>query len=428
MIEGERSRDGHVVILHRWPERVAHYASYLDHVTGRVTYVATPASWRSVPRQAAGVVTVDDLADPAQVDRALGEPIARFGAPTGVVALHGADQLTAALLRERHGCPGRRRAGLRPFLENDVMVEAARATGVTVPRTQVAHGPAQIHDLARTAGWPLVVRTLLRRAGAPDRLLRGPAEVAALAWGPGERLVVQERTRHPVYHADGYFDGEHIEPWRLARHLDAGGAVGEVDVDDPAVLAAAGAFLHALVPGLSAEPWVFHCELCIDTRGPAPACTFLSVACQPGGGEIPLVWREVYGVDLMEVELSLQLGERAVAPALVEPTPIGGSLRVPLTGPRPARIAGATPMCGRAAGPYAEVVPAVGSIVAPVAGGDEGAGGRFRFSGRTTEEVTGKILATARDYVVRGEPLDDVMAAAPRIERIGRVEAVSVVD
>lgn len=410
--------DAHVVVLHRWRDSYALYENYLDHDRYRITYVVTPTSAPSVPVGAATIVTLRDITDLTAVREGLSEPVRRLGVPSVIVALQEGDLFVAAQLREEYGCPGRRWSQLQRFLDKGAMLDAALATGIAVPTYSTVRTAAEIVDFADEVGWPVVIKPLQGRASAGVRRLDGPADLAGIDDTLVAPILVQRHVEHPVYHADGYFDGRAIGPWRLARYVNVPGStthgplafnngepVGEVEVQDTRLRAAVEEFLGILVPGMSPDPWVFHCELFVDEQAHKPATTFLEVGCRPGGGEIPFVWRDVYGIDLMELEFALQCGSVPTAPTGRDDHAVGGSLLVPLLGPRPAQVTEAMSMLGRATGPYAECLPAVGAVIAAITGTYEYVGGRFRFSGSSTEDVTRRIISTARDYVVRSRPV-----------------------
>jgi len=416
----------HVVVLHRWRDTYAHYERYLDHDRVRVSYVVMAHNRSSVPAAAAACAVVGDLTDLGAVRAALTDPVRRHGRPAAVVALQEGDLAVACALRAEYGTPGRRWADLEHFLDKRAMLEAAAATGVAVPPYRTATGYPDIAGFARDHGWPVVIKPLEGRASIGVRQLDGPADLPGSAPPFAAPVLVQRHVPHRVFHADGYFDGRDIGPWRLARYVNVPGAavhgplafndgqpVGETEVTDPRLRAAARRFLDILVPGLSGQPWVFHCELFIDEAADPPACTFLEVGCRPGGGEIPFVWRDVYGIDLMALECALQCGFVPDAPKSAA-AEVGGSLLVPMVGPRPARITAAPSMVGRPDGPYDECLPAVGAVVPALTGTYEHVAGRFRFRGPSTEDVTRQILATARDYVLRSTPLaaEPAMAGA----------------
>lgn len=406
--------EGHLLVIHRWIRGPADYASYVDHAKAAVSYVVNPRSQASVPAGAAAIVVVSDTTDLTQVRAAIGDPVSRFGPPDAVVAMQEGDLAVAAALRAEFGCPGRRPADLHHFLDKLAMLEAARAVGAEVPRYRVVRSAAELSLFAEQAGWPVVVKPLRGQASIGVRLVTGERDALAFDWtGP---VLAQERVDLPVYHADGYFADGRIEPWRLARYVNVQGGqvhgplafnggepVGEAVVDDPAQLTAARDYLNFLIPRLSGLPWVFHLEFFLGREQCRWRPVFLEVGCRPGGGEIPYSWREVYDVDLLRLEFGLQRGDEPARPSLRHRDRIAGSLLVPLPAAPPAIVTGSTSMLGTADGPYTELIPEPGTAISAGAG-YEAVGGRFRFAGASTAEVTGKILATGRAYRVTAEP------------------------
>jgi biotin carboxylase len=409
--------DGHVVVLNRWRDSFAEYARYLDHDVARVTYVTTGVGRAAVPANAREVVVVEDLFDHAEVRAALEPAVRAHGRPEAVVALQEGDFAVAAALRAEFGARGRKPADLHHFLDKHAMLLAAQATGVPVPRFELVTDRAGLTRFADQVGWPVVVKSLQGRASTGVRRLDSADAVDRLdlRCDPEHPLLAQEYLPHPIHHLDGvHLGGGELGPWRLNRYLNVPGAatlgplafalgepVGSVELDDPALLAAAGEFLRRLLPGMSADPWVFHLEVFLTPQG---EFVFLEVGCRPGGGEIPFVWRDVHGIDLMECEFALQCGETPDLLPFDTDEPVGGCLHVPLDRPAPCRVVSANGMVGDD-GPYSEWIPAVGSVIPRAAGSYEFVGGRFRHRGATTAEVAAKVLATAAAYRVVTEPV-----------------------
>jgi hypothetical protein len=327
---------GHLLIIHRWIDGPADYASYVDHRRTAVSYVVNPRSEASVPAAAAAVVMVGDTADLGQVRAAIAGPVGRLGRPQAVIALSEGDLAVAAVLRAEYGCPGRRAADLHRFLDKLAMLDAARAAGADVPPYRLVRSAVQLSRFAETAGWPLVVKPLNGREPAGARLVTSEADALDVDW-PGPMLA-QRHVALPVYHADGYYDGQDVAPWQLARYahvpghsahgpvaFSSGEPAGEVVVDDPAQLAAAGEYLRTLIPRLSARPWTFHLEFFLGQRDGRWHPVFLEAGCRPGGRETPFSWREVYDVDLLRLEFALQRGFTPAPPRMSNARRLAGS-------------------------------------------------------------------------------------------------------
>jgi hypothetical protein len=148
---------------------------------------------------------------------------------------------------------------------------------------------------------------------------------------------------------------------------------------------------------LSDQPWVFHIEVFVGTRPDGSLrLTFLEAGARVGGAEIPFVWREVHGIDLMAAAADIQLGR---TPALSTPRDwrIGGWLLVPTPIPAPCRVVSVDLSVPPPQRPYAQVVPSVGTVI-PKVGGYEHVGARFRFHGTCTADVEKAISKTGSRF------------------------------
>ncbi len=225
-------------------------------------------------------------------------------------------------------------------------------------------------------------------------------------------MMVQAYDGRQIYHVDGYFDGTGLGPYRASRYVNtclgfrSGDVLGSVEEDEPRIVAAIGAFTARAMAALSHGPSMFHLEVFVDRD--TGDCAFLEVGARVGGAEIPFVWREIHGYDLMEAGFRLALGEAAQPwpePFRAAGGEVGGWLLIPAPATRPCRIVEATSMLGRTPGPYAEELLHPGDVIPAADAYYEHVGGRFRFRGATSAEVEAAIAATARDYRVGAGPL-----------------------
>ncbi|MBB1252648.1 ATP-grasp domain-containing protein [Streptomyces alkaliterrae] len=406
----------HVLVIHRWRDHYARYADYLDHRHHQVTYVTTALGLESVPVSAAGTVTVSATDDIGEVRQAVDTLTVRFGRPQRVIALNEGDLEVAAQLRAELGCPGQGTTELARFRDKLTMVQTVALAGLPTPAFADAPDAAAVKEFAQTHGWPVVVKP--RRGTASRGVLRldSPEDLAALESAEPEDRIVQTFCADAVYHVDGLWTGRELGPWRASRYLNTCAEfstgttpLGSVEEDDPELLRHIGGFTTAVAGALGGRrPWVFHLEVFVgaDEDG-GTRLTFLEAGWRVGGAEIPFVWREVHGLDLMSAAVAIQLGE---TPELAEPAAtrrIGGWLLVPAPLPSPCRVVGVRTPATPPPSLYARVVPQTGYVL-PRIGGYEHVGARFRFRGGTTAEVADSILATAAEV-----SLDCVPAPPP---------------
>ncbi|MFF2809826.1 ATP-grasp domain-containing protein [Streptomyces sp. NPDC058000] len=400
----------HVLVIHRWTDHYADYAAYLDHATHRVSYVTTERAARHLPvEQAAGVRLVDSTEDVKAVREAIDALVERSGPVTRIVALQETDLDLAADLRDALDLPGQRGADLEPLRDKFLMARRLAAAGIPVPPTADAPDHAAVTAFAARHGWPVLVKPRRGTASAGITRLDSPAELAAYAFPRDGAMLVQTWLPDQVLHVDGVFTGGRLGPWRAARYLTTclefttGTALASVEIDDPQLLAALAEITTAATRTLFTGPAVFHLELFLGDRG---ELTVLEIGSRPGGAEVPFVWREVHGIDLMAVACAHQTGTEA--PAVPTDTPndppaeVAGWLLVPPSVPMPCRVR--TPPAPHQDGPYAQVVPETGALL--TGGGYEHAGARFRFRGDSSASVTAAVHRTMRDTVLDCTPVD----------------------
>ncbi|WEH35263.1 biotin carboxylase [Streptomyces sp. AM 4-1-1] len=410
---------GHIVVLHRWRDRHAHYADYLDHDAYRVSYVTTRLGLASVPAAAAAVAEVsatDSLAETTAAVAALAE---RLGPVRRLVALNEGDLDTAAALRAGFALPGQSAQELERFRDKLTMVTLVDRAGIAVPRYGDAVSRESVREFARSNGWPVVVKPRRGTASRGVAVLRGPADLDASALFDGassESRIAQSFVADPVFHVDGLWTGSALGPWRASRYVNSchdfteGAFLGSVEVDEPELLPPLADFTAAVGEALGeGRPWVFHLEVFVGSgEDGAPRLTFLEAGARVGGGEIPFVWREVHGLDLMAAAADIQMDRPPAVPATGSaPGGTAGWLLLPMPVPAPCRVVEVTrvpDLTGPESGPYARVVPEPGTVI-PRTGGYEHVAARFRFRGSSSREVEAAIEKTAGAFTVRCESL-----------------------
>ncbi|MFG2805868.1 ATP-grasp domain-containing protein [Streptomyces massasporeus] len=398
----------HIVIVNRWREHYAEYARYLDHRAHRVTYVTTEVGTASVPAEATDTVIVPATDDLPVVRDAVRELADRYGRPARIVALKEDDLLVGAALRAEWSCPGPRREDLAVFRDKHAMATAVAGAGLPVPAFALARDGRTVQEFAAAHGWPVVLKPLSGSSSAGVLRLEDPAELASVRFDDGP-LLVQAFNPHPIFHVDGVFTGTELSVVRASRYLNTclgfrdGSVLGSVEESDPRLNRLVAEATVKIMRALTRRATVFHLELFVAEE--SGTCTFLEVGARAGGAEVPLIWREVHGFDLMEAAFRLQSAAAPQPPPARDTRTVGGWLLVPAPAQRPCRITEVTSMAGRRPGPYAEAVLGVGDVLPAADSYYEHVGGRFRFRGASSAEVEAAIRATATDFRVGAVPL-----------------------
>ena len=304
----------HIIVIHRWRDSYALYGDYIDHGSCHVCYITTAMGLRSVPADAAAVITVTATDNFDAVWQAAESLMMRFGRPDRVLALNEGDLDTAALLREKLGCPGLVPDEMARFRDKLMMARAVDRAGIEIPAFADVPDPLAVKRFAEANGWPVVVKPRWGTASRDVVRLDSPADLPALGGLAPEPRLVEAFCADPIYHIDGLWTGARLGPWRASKYLNTcigfnrGEVLGSVEVDDPALIERLGTFAAAIAGALSDRPWVFHLEVFAGFADGAWRLRFLEVGYRVGGAEIPFIWREVHGVDLMAAAAAIQLG------------------------------------------------------------------------------------------------------------------------
>lgn len=416
----------HIVVINRWRESYARYADYLDHETHQVSYITTEVGRPSVPAAAGDVTVVTATDDLEEVRAALRVLAVRHGRPDRIVALKEDDLLIAAQLREEWDVPGQRVKQLAHFRDKYLMASAVAAAGLELPEFALAVDDSVVLEFGRTQGWPVIVKPVMGSSSEGVVRLDGPDDVPSVRLNDTP-MMVQGFNSGQIYHVDGVFTGHDIQHWRASRYVNTclgfrtGDFLGSVEEDDEEINRAIGQSAAEYLRALSDEPLVFHLEVFVDSSDGPPRCSFLEVGARVGGAEIPFVWREIHGYDLMDAAFQLQLGRPVPEGPLRDGGEVGGYLLIPAPEERPCRITEVTSMTGRTPGPYAEALLRVGDILPLADAYYEHVGGRFRFRGRSSREVEQTLIATAAAFRVSAVPASGPQEPTPA----GRLETAA---
>ncbi|MFE6895072.1 acetyl-CoA carboxylase biotin carboxylase subunit family protein [Streptomyces sp. NPDC057694] len=339
-----------VLILHRNPLRPFPYGDWLAGYDGDVVVLAARDRLAPGDEQLAVSDPVftrfelfDDFDEPAVDARAL-ELAEKFTA-THVVALHEADVLRAAALRECLGLAGAWTADVEPYRDKVLMKARARAAGIEVAEHTPARTAEKARRFAAAHGFPLVLKERSGYNSIGLRICRDRPDfddAVALTYPDGVRddVLLEKFVPGRMCHVDGYVaDGEVAAAWpsqyqyELASFgSDPGPRVDlTLDVDDPLtprLLTLAKQVLAALSgPGSRLRDHAFHMEV---FHTPDDRLVLCEAACRSGGAKIREVFLTLFGVHLGAYVTQAEAGLPAQGTA---PAP-DGSL------PRPRHMSG----------------------------------------------------------------------------------------
>jgi hypothetical protein len=392
-----------ILIINRWDDDFADYNRYVDHNTHQVTYVTIPTHARRIPTGTEHTEFVGDMTDTERILTAVEQCRKAVGEFDRVLALSEFDLLTAANVREIYSVPGLDTAATLNFRDKPRMKEILGAAGVRVPRFCLVRTPEEVVAFTAELACDVIVKP---RTGAASVgclfLSRGTNFQDALASLDLRDYEAEEFLSGPIWHVDGLMHQGELGCGYGSRYLNTcydfahGRFLGSVVRSGPEadeVVAFAGRCLQLL--GLQSS--AFHLEIIETPSGLA----FLEVGARVGGGEIPFIFRDVYGIDLVGDWIRMELGEEPLTMPSGNHAEHAGFLMVPEAVGQ--RVISRNSMMGTVAELYAEVLPAVGHVF-DGSGGYENLLGRFRYRATTAEAVERAIHRTLDLYRYELEP------------------------
>ncbi|MFB7462286.1 acetyl-CoA carboxylase biotin carboxylase subunit family protein [Streptomyces sp. NPDC056224] len=431
----ERTAPGrHVLVLNRFNEEVGcRYTDYIDHTADRVAYLTAAGGRTGVDAdRAETVAVVDDLADWAAVSELALDIVRRFGPLDHVVALFERDLEVAAALRELLGVEGPGPAEVERVRDKMSMKQLVASAGLRVPRFVAADSPGQVRRFAEETGFPVVIKPRDGSGSQGIYLINSLASLEETLASPLENYECEEFITGTMYQVDGVVQDGTVRVLRAFRLLNTcldyalGASFGSVTSDDPVLEKQLVGYSEVVLAALGVRSSVFHLEVfAVDPAGPGEydGLVFLEVAARAGGAELPHLWREVYGLDLLEVAARLSLGESPSLPDLDLAGRAGGYLLMPEPPVRPCRVLSTTSLIDRVPAMYAEVLPEPGAVLNGTGGAKE-TGGRYRFRADTGAEIERAIRQVLAEYDLAWEPVSEpdtkVFRVAGRAQSLAR--------
>ncbi|NLU73937.1 hypothetical protein HCC61_14820 [Streptomyces sp. HNM0575] len=348
-----------ILILHRNPFEPFPYERWLRDYDGEVVVLAARDKLELFGEQVpaahgfAHLEVLDDFDDEELIRARALKLVAEYGT-RHIVALHEADLILAARLREQLGLDGPRLADVEPFRDKALMKERLGRAGVEVARHTLPRTAQDAHAFAEQHGFPVVFKDRTGFNSIGLRILRDREELEShtarvLAGGDArDDLLMEAYVPGRMCHVDGLVvDGRTVLAWPsqyqydLASYgTDAGARVDlTLDPDDPLT----GRLLDVTERALAAlrrpdgrmREHAFHAEI---FHTPDDRLVLCEIACRSGGAKTREVLQAVFGLNIGEYATRAELG---LPLPLLEEARRGGSR------PQPRAMAGQVLMMKR---------------------------------------------------------------------------------
>ncbi|MEU8676861.1 hypothetical protein [Streptomyces sp. NPDC048560] len=411
----------HILIINRWTNSFAEYHRYVDHTVDRVAYLTTAAGRPPLDEELAEDIRVlTDLSDTGEVLAQATELVGLYGPFTHVLALSEFDLEPAGEIRRHFGIPGRGPQEVAAVRDKVVMKGLVAAAGLRVPVFQETPTAGRVREFAARQGFPFVLKP---RAGADSQgvhVVRSEDGLDALLDGADlADAQCEEFIDGALYQIDGVVKGGKLltsRAWRCGGNcLDfaTGTAFSSVANDDRDFERRVTGFAERVCAALALTDDVFHLEVFRTPRpsGDGDDLVFLEIGARAGGGQVRVIWEEVYGVDLVAASALVQLGEDVTIEPMDLDGPVAGYLMMPEPPVRPAVVDAVTSLVDRVPVLCSETLPPPGTVLRGN-GGAVHTAGTFRYRGDSSAEVEEAIRQTLASYRLDWHPLDEQPAGA----------------
>ncbi|MFD7912131.1 acetyl-CoA carboxylase biotin carboxylase subunit family protein [Streptomyces sp. NPDC059752] len=384
----------HIVIVNRWPRfeedgvrwdnELTRYEEFIDHDAHQVSYVVDALGAEGVladPAKIAHLVRIDDVNDVDALRAAVVEVSEKVGPVDQLIALSEFTLEIAAKVREDLGLPGPTTAEVAVYRDKVRMKEILAAAGVRVPRfaacTDVESGLA----LARSCGYPVILKPVDGAASIGVHRVEDEATLAELlAEVDLMRYEIEEFVTGTIHHVDGFADARSEVGFQVtSRYVNdclsfgAGEPLGSFVLQDSPLRGRIEEFSRGCVRALGMRDTPFHLELFVT---PEDELVFLEIGGRVGGSEVPHLLNKLFGVNLFEIWLRALCGEPTTPPTR-SGDPSGGWLVVPKPAGLPAVVRKASSVRGSVPAVWRELLPSVGEVLEPGGAYDALHAGRF---------------------------------------------------
>jgi hypothetical protein len=403
-----------ILVLERYDDGLATFDRQIDHQANAVYYILTPAASRSpaVDRQGAAGWRVLDSFEPKSIVQTACEFAQNSGGFDGVLAMAERDLEVAAQIRSRWDVPGMKADAVGKVRDKVQMKAALRGAGLTVPNNRPIETAASLRAWADEHGFPFIAKPRREAGSRGVHLFRNAAELRDVDGQDWTDYEVEDYIPGTVFHVDGLIRDGRLWLCQPARYLGTclrfrhGEPLGAVLVEEAHVLESMHQFTARCLEALGVDNSAFHLELIQNDGSLTPArqgeLVFLEIGARVSGGPVAYLYRELYGVELLDEWLRLQLGcPAAPAPPL---TPAGGYLMMPEPRQVPCRVVQVSSLRERVPGLFWETLPSPGAIL-DGKGGYTHISGSFLFQGPSAAVVEYSIRQAINLFSIQTVPL-----------------------
>jgi hypothetical protein len=392
------------LILNRWDDEFAEYHKYIDHRSNHISYITTEAGLSRLNSNEAEMIKILENLDPGRsLDEAVQSIIQRLGKLDGIICLSEFDLLTAAQLRAKFGIPGVAPDIVIRFKDKTVMKETILSAGIPAPSFVEASDFIAIDRLIIESGFPLILKP---KVGAASKGVYKINDGYELNHALNQENIFDYECENylqgSIYHIDGLIRDGAIQFIKPSRYINTclgftqGEPLGSVLIDPGSKFELLVDFTNSCLRALGLTNGAFHLEVIEDEKG---KLYFLEIGARVGGGEIPFVIRDLFGIDLVGEWLRIEFGLPPINSEGSNKSISGGFLMIPEPKNLPCKVVNRTSLLYDIPEIYNEILPQVGDVFESKGSYDR-ISGRFHFKGDSEKAVETAIRKAIQQFQI----------------------------
>lgn len=409
-----------IVVIHRFGDYIfggfVNYTRVIDHSVNQVIYLVNSRGHQDISHyenQAADVHELEDIEDYTALHTAMQKTLEKYGRVDMLIAMSEYDLSNAAKLRTSFAIPGTDEEKIALYRNKVVMKERLQSDGLRIPRFIDYKTPEEAISFAEEAGYPVILKPKVGAASQGVSRVSNRKELEDVLFSIEQanetaNFQCEEFITGPIFHIDGLIQKGELQFIAVSQYVNGCLAFSQgipngsfVVTDRIPLKERLTRFTEEVLHSLELDNGCFHLEV-IDRNG--EEAVFLEIGARMGGAETPFLTLELFGVNLCEEWIKIELGtfEKLEAP---ETGVHGGLLQFPEPPNVPAEVVQVTSLMGKIPEIFHEQIPQPGEVM-------DGKGsyyhisGRYMFRGQSEAEVEAAIHKAIELFHIEAKPLE----------------------
>lgn len=396
-----------ILVLNRWSDELADFSDVIDHKNNIVSYIVTEEGEKGVkvPREfIADFQILPSMDDKSRILSLVESINTRFGCIDHVIALSEFDLEMAATIRTKYSIPGCDEQTVPLFRNKVEMKKCMNEKGIRIPQFTSFNNTEDVKKFVEQVGFPIVLKPKKGAASQGIKIVNSWTQTLNfLSQINFNEYECEEYIEGLIYHVDGLIKDNKLLFAKASKYINTcldfnkGIPLGSVMVDDVKTEKELLDFTSTVVKSFSLKNSAFHLEIIYSKDGPV----FLEIGARVGGGEIPFLIKDLYGIDLIKEWIRLEIGTFKDTSLNISDKSIqGGFLLIPEPDEVPCRVQFVTSLIDSSNYIYKEIIPNCGDIL-DGHGGYEKISGRFLFRGEKSSQIEEAIYKAIDTFQIK---------------------------